>query len=48
MNDEENSNNNELREKFRLKEVLFEFILSEKEYNLLMKEKAKNINPLKG
>ena len=48
VNDEENSNNNELREKFRLKEVLFEFILSEKEYNLLMKEKAKNINPLKG
>ena len=44
---EENSDNKNLREKFKLKEVLLQFILTEKEYRLLIEEKAKRINPFK-
>ena len=43
---EENSiNEEELREKFKLKEVVFKFILNEDEYRFLIQEKAKSINP---
>ena len=43
--EQENSINEELREKFRLKEVLIKFILNDEEYSLLIQERAKNINP---
>ena len=44
--EQENSINEELREKFRLKEVLIKFILNDEEYSLLIQERTKNINPL--
>ena len=43
--DEVNSINEELKEKFRLKEVVLKFILNDEEYSLLIQEKAKKINP---
>jgi len=45
--EEENVINEELRERFRLKEVVLKFILTDEEYNLLIQEKAKTINPFK-
>ena len=45
--EEENAINEELRERFRLKEVVLKFILTDEEYNLLVQEKAKTINPFK-
>ena len=44
---EENSANEKLRQKFKLKDVLLQFILTEKEYRLLVQERAKRINPFK-
>ena len=45
--EEDNSINEELKEKFRLKEVIIKFILNNEEYSLLVQERAKNINPFK-
>ena len=45
--EEENSINEEIKEKFKLKEVIFKFILTDAEYNILIQERAKNINPFK-
>ena len=45
--EEENTINEELRERFRLKEVVLKFILTDEEYSLLIQEKAKNINPFR-
>ena len=45
--EEDNSINEQLKEKFRLKEVIIKFILNNEEYSLLVQERAKNINPFK-
>ena len=45
--EEDNSINEELKEKFRLKEVIIKFILNNEEYSLLVQERAKIINPFK-
>ena len=45
--EEENTINEELRERFRLKEVVLKFILTDEEYSLLVQEKAKSINPFR-
>ena len=45
--EEDNSINEELKEKFRLKEMIIKFILNNEEYSLLVQERAKNINPFK-
>ena len=45
--EEDNSINEELKEKFRLKEVIIKFILNNEEYSLLVQERKKNINPFK-
>ena len=45
--EEENSINEEVKEKYKLKEITFKFILTDAEYNILIEERAKNINPFK-
>ena len=45
--EEDNSINEQHKEKFRLKEVIIKFILNNEEYSLLVQERAKNINPFK-
>ena len=44
--EEENSfDEEELRQKFKLKEVVLKFVLNDDEYRLLIEEKARSINP---